>query len=76
MRQFKGIVRGGQVVVQERVDYPDGTELDIDVHEPVVELDETQRAALVEAIDEGRAQVAAGRVRPAKDLIRELRARG
>ena len=82
MRRLKAVVgRGGTVTVQDRVDYPEGTELRLDVYGPDEdsdndELDEAQRAALVEAIDKSRAQVAAGRVRPAMDIIRELREYG
>ncbi len=82
MRRLKAVVgRGGTVTVQDRVDYPEGTELRLDVYGPDEEsdgdeLDEAQRAALIDAIDEGRAQVAAGRVRPAREALRELRTRG
>jgi hypothetical protein len=76
MQRLKAVVgQGGAVVVRDRVDYPEGTELELDVHEPIDDLDDEERAALEEAIAEGKADVAAGRTRPAEELIRELRAR-
>jgi hypothetical protein len=74
MARLKGIVHGGRVVVQDRVDYPEGTELEIDVHEPADELDEAELAELDAAIEESHQEERAGKVRPADELIRELRA--
>lgn len=39
MRRLKAVVgRGGAVIVQDRVEYPEGTELNLDVHGPEDEL--------------------------------------
>jgi hypothetical protein len=75
MGTLKAVVRGGRaVLVQDRVDYPEGTELDLDVHEPVEELDDKELAELDASLEESRQDEQAGRVRPAEELIAELRA--
>ncbi len=75
MGTLKAVVRSGRaVLVEDHVDYPDGTELELDVHETIDLLDEGELGELDAALEESRRDEEAGRVRPAEDLIRELRA--
>ncbi len=66
----------GRIVVDEPSDLPEGTELALVVDDGDDDLDETERDALHASIDRGLADVAAGRVAPAEDVIAKLRARG
>jgi len=70
MGTLKAVVQGGRVVVQESVDYPDGTELELEVFES---MDEGELAELDAALAESQADVEAGRVRPAEELLKDLR---
>lgn len=74
MATLKAVVRGGRLVVDEPVDYPEGTELELEVLEAEDELDEQELAELKTAVEESRAEQKAGKIRPAEDLIAELRA--
>lgn len=71
MGTLKAVVQDRRVVIDERVDYPDGTQLELEVIEP---LDEAELAELDARLAESRAQAEAGQVRPAKELLEELRA--
>ncbi|OGR15197.1 MAG: hypothetical protein A2341_07145 [Deltaproteobacteria bacterium RIFOXYB12_FULL_58_9] len=68
---LKAIVRNGRVVVEERVDYPDGTVLELEVAEP---MDKAELIELDAALAESQADIDAGRVRPAEEFIKDLRA--
>jgi hypothetical protein len=77
MGMMKAVVRGGRaVLVDDRVDYPEGTQLDLDIHEPIDELDETELAALDAALAAGqRAYEKSGKTYTAEEVITRLRAR-
>ena len=68
-------VRAGRLVVDEPTDLPDGTELQLLPLDPGDWLDQGERAALHEALRESGADVAAGRLVDAEEILRELRSR-
>jgi len=72
---LRAIVRGGRaVLLEDRVDYPDGTELELDVHE-ADNLDEAERAERDAAIEASyAAMTAGGRMYSAEEVLARLRA--
>ena len=68
-------VNAGRIVVNEPTDLPDGTELELLPLDPGDWLDETDRAALHKALRESDADVAAGRLIDADEILKELRSR-
>jgi len=68
---LKGVVRGGHVVVEELVDYQDGTELELEV---IIPMDEHELAELDAALAESREQADTGQVRSADEFLADLRA--
>jgi hypothetical protein len=70
---LKARVRGGRLVFDEPTDLPEGTELELLPLDPGDWLDETDRAALHEALRQSEGDVEAGRVVSAEDILRELR---
>lgn len=70
------MIRGGRLVVDEPTDLPEGTELELLPLDPGDWLDEADRAALHKALRESNADVAAGRLVDAKEILRELRSQG
>ena len=71
----KAHVREGRLVVNEPTDLPEGTEIDLLPLDPGDWLDEADRAALHEALLQSDADVIAGRLVDAKDILKELRSR-
>jgi hypothetical protein len=80
MATLKAVVKQGRVVVEERVDYPEGTELELEVVSPAngvdEDLDEDEQAALDESLARGLENVRQGKTRPFEDFIADLRKRG
>ena len=72
---IKARVSAGRLVVDEPTDLPDGTELELLPLDPGDWLDEADRAALHKALRDSRADVAAGRLVGADEILRELRSR-
>ena len=72
---IKARVREGRLIVDEPTDLPEGTELQLLPLDPGDWLDETDRAALHEALRESDADVAAGRLVDAEEILKELRSR-
>jgi len=68
-------VNAGRLVVDEPTDLPDGTELELLALDPGDWLDEADRAALHKALRESDADVAAGRLIDADEILKELRSR-
>jgi hypothetical protein len=68
-------VQSGRIVVDEPTSLPDGTTLDLVVDDGGDELDSEERAALHAHLEASWRSVEAGRVRPANELLAELRAR-
>lgn len=72
---IKARVRDGRLVVDEPTDLPDGTEVELLPLDSGDWLDEADRVALHEALRESGADVAAGKLVNAEEILRELRSR-
>jgi hypothetical protein len=72
---IKARVRAGRLLVDEPTDLPDGVEVELLPLDPGDWLSDTDRAALHAALRESDADVAAGRLVDATDLLKELRSR-
>lgn len=70
---LKARVRGGRLVVDEPTDLPDGTEVDLLPLDPGDWLDEADRAALHAALRDSDADIEAGRLVDAAEILKELR---
>jgi len=70
---LKARVHNGRLVVDEPTDLPEGTELELLPLDPGDWLDEEDRAALHRALAASGADVEAGRVTDANEVLRELR---
>ena len=68
-------VSSGRIIVDEPTLLPEGTTLNLVVDDEGDDLDVEERAALDAHLAKAWESVLAGRVRPAEDLIAELRAR-
>lgn len=67
------VMQGGRVEVVDRVDLPEGTELELNMTRADDELDEAERQRLDESLARSEADIAAGRTRPFEDFIAERR---
>jgi len=72
---IKARVTAGRLVVDEPTKLPDGTEMELLPLDPGDWLDDTDRAALHKALRDSDADVAAGRLVDAEEILRELRSR-
>ena len=72
---IKARVREGRLILDEPTDLPEGTEIEMLPLDPGDWLDETDRAALHEALRQSDADIAAGRLVDAEEILRELRSR-
>lgn len=72
---IKARVREGRLVVDEPTDLPEGTELQLLPLDPGDWLDPEERAALHEALRESGADIAAGRLVDAEEILRAIRSR-
>lgn len=72
---IKARVTAGRLVVDEPTDLPEGTELELLPFDPGDWLDGAGRAALHNALRESDANVAAGRVVDASQVLKESRSR-
>ena len=72
---IKARVNAGRLVVDEPTDLPDGTELELLPLDPGDWLDDADRVALHKALRDSNADVAAGRLVDADEILRELRSR-
>jgi len=70
---LKARVRAGRLVVDEPTDLPEGTEVDLLPLDPGDWLDADDRAALHAALSDSDADVAAGRLIDADEILRDLR---
>ena len=70
---IKARVRAGRLVIDEPTDLPEGTELELLPLDPGDWLDDNDRALLHDALRESEADVQAGRLLSAEDVLRELR---
>jgi hypothetical protein len=71
MNALKAHVENGRIVVDESVDLPEGTTLEVDLRVPdgEDELDESERERLHQALDKAIASVRAGRTVDADEAI-------
>lgn len=82
MLALKARVRNGRITLDEATDLPDGTVLDLyvpdsaDELDDLVELDDDEQAELRIALEEGLADIRAGRGIDGDALLAELQARG
>ena len=72
---IKARVCAGRLVVDEPTTLPEGTELELLPLDPGDWLDDADRAALHMALDQSQADVAAGRLVDAADVLKGLRSR-
>lgn len=72
---IKARVHAGRLVVDEPTTLPDGTEVELLPLDPGDWLDDTDRAALHAALGESEADVAAGQLVDAAEVLRGLRLR-
>jgi hypothetical protein len=72
---IKARVTAGRLVVDEPTDLPEGTELELLPLDPGDWMDEVDRTALHEALRQSGADVAAGRLVDATEILKALRSR-
>lgn len=70
---LKARVQKGRLVLDEPTDLPDGTEVDLLPLDPGDWLDDEDREALHRSLDTSEADVAAGRLVDADDVLKEIR---
>jgi len=69
-------VRGGRLVLDEPIDLPEGSEVDLVLAEEQDDLDDEDRARLHAALDLARVQVRKGETLDREALLARLRAKG
>lgn len=72
---IKARVTAGRLVLDEPTDLPEGTEVELLPLDPGDWMDDADRAALHEALRQSNADVAAGRLVDATDILKALRSR-
>ena len=72
---IKGRVQAGRLVVDEPTNLPEGTEVELLPLDPGDWLDDAERAALHAALAESDADVAAGRLVDAAEILKDLPSR-
>lgn len=72
---MKATVRHGRLVLDEPTTLPEGTEVEMLPLDPGDWLDDAERAALHAALAQSEADVVAGRLIDAVDVLKSLRAR-
>jgi hypothetical protein len=72
---IKARVREGRLVVDEPTELPDGTEIELLPLDPGDWLDDADRAVLHEALRQSDADVAAGGLVDAAEVLKELTSR-
>ena len=71
----RATIQNGRLTVDQSVDLPDGTVLDLVIDDEGDQPDEHERAALNAAISRSLKESAEGRTAPADEIIRKLRER-
>lgn len=69
---IKARVQGGRLIADEPTELPDGTEVQLLPLDPGDWLDDADRAALHEALRQSEADVQAGRLVDAEEVLKEL----
>ena len=72
---IKATVKAGRLVIDEPTNLPDGTDVELLPLDPGDWLDDADRAALHKALRDSDADVAAGRLVHAEEILWELRSR-
>ena len=72
---LRALVKGGHLILDEPTSLPEGTVLDLVVDDEGDDLDDEERAALHANLAAAWESVPQGRVRPAGDILKELRSR-
>ena len=72
---LRALVRDGHLVLDELTSLPEGTVLDLVVDDEGDNLDDDERSALHADLAAAWESVRQGRVRPAADILNELRSR-
>lgn len=72
---IRAFVRGGRLVVDEATNLPEGTVLELLPLDPGDWLDDADRAAVHAALADSQADVTAGNLIDAADLLKEIRSR-
>ncbi len=73
MPGLRARVHKGRLVVDEPTDLPEGTVLDLVVDDEGDDMDDAERAALDASIARALDAARAGKVRPAAEVVAELR---
>jgi hypothetical protein len=73
---LRGHVESGRIVVDEPMDLPEGTEVEIAVLDEDEEMTAEERAEIEADIDAGLEQAARGEGTPAEEVLRRLRSGG
>lgn len=74
MANLRARVLNGRLVMDEPTDLPEGTVLELVADDGGDDLTDVERAALHEAIERAMVAARAGRVRPAAEVLADLRA--
>jgi hypothetical protein len=69
-------VRGGRLILDEPIDLPEGSEVELVLAREEDDLDEADRARLHAAVDRARAQVQRGETVGKDDFVARLSAKG
>jgi hypothetical protein len=75
MQALKVRVENGKIIGDAPAGWIEGSELELCLAEPEDEMSDEELAALEAALDAGWRSLEAGRVRPARDVIAELRSK-
>ena len=73
---FRARVRGGRLVLDEPIDLPEGSEVNLVLADEQDDLDDRERARLHVAIDRARAQVQRGATLDKAQFLERLHAKG
>jgi hypothetical protein len=75
MNTLKAVVRNGRLVMDEPTELPEGSAVDLTIADSGDDLDDEERAALHTALDRSWADAKAGLIRPAAEILKELKGR-
>lgn len=72
---LKGRVKAGRLVIDEPVDLPDGSEVELAVVDPGDDLDDSERERLHAALVEAQGEIERGEGLPAERVVERLQRR-
>jgi hypothetical protein len=76
MSHIRARVENGKIVADAPPGLQDGVELELSIADPGDDMTEEELARLNRALDDAWRSVKEGRVRPAEDVLTDLRSRG